>query len=176
MSTAVAIATQTTTPPARALVTLLDDLGALIARLPAAVYRAPFEGRVSGTIGEHVRHCLDHVSALVTSAPSAVLSYDHRRRGTSVEADPNAALQQILHLKAALDRWPARSLDDPVRVRSMIAADGQAVTGWSTLGRELAFVVSHTIHHHATIGVLLMLHGLAVPDRFGHSPSTPRRN
>ena len=38
------------------------------------------------------------------------------------------------------------------------------MTGWSTLARELAFVVSHTIHHQAIIGVLLAIHGHAVPD------------
>ena len=59
---------------------------------------------------------------------------------------------------------------------SMISPSGETVTGWSTLARELAFVVSHTIHHQAIIAVLLALHGHAVPERFGHSPSTPRRH
>jgi hypothetical protein len=36
--------------------------------------------------------------------------------------------------------------------------------------------VSHTIHHQAIIGVLLAMHDVAVPERFGHSPSTPRRH
>jgi uncharacterized damage-inducible protein DinB len=58
----------------------------------------------------------------------------------------------------------------------MISPAEDAVTGWSTLARELAFVVSHTIHHQAIIGLLLAVHGHTVPDRFGHSPSTPRRN
>lgn len=58
----------------------------------------------------------------------------------------------------------------------MISPSGDSVTGWSTLARELAFVVSHTIHHQAIIGVLLAIHGHAVPERFGHSPATPRRH
>jgi uncharacterized damage-inducible protein DinB len=161
--------------PSLALSRLLDELSSTVIELPADVYRATFEGGVSGTIGEHVRHCLDHVSALLSADPSGTLTYDHRQRATSVETDPNAALQQMLRIKAALDRWRTRSLDEPIRVSSMIAPDGQSVVGWSTLARELAFVVSHTIHHQATIAVLLTIHGLAVPERFGHSPSTPRR-
>jgi hypothetical protein len=72
--------------------------------------------------------------------------------------------------------WSARSLDEPIRVASMISPSGETLAGWSTLARELAFVVSHTIHHQAIIGVLLAMHDVAVPERFGHSPSTPRRH
>ena len=90
--------------------------------------------------------------------------------------DPAEAVRQILRLKRAIEAWSTRPLDETIRVTSMISPSGAAVTGSSTLARELAFVVSHTIHHQAIIGVLLAIHGHAVPDRFGHSPSTPRRN
>lgn len=176
MNAAKARSVAATVSPSQALAGLLDDLSSIIIELPDEVYRSPVEGRVSGSIGEHVRHCLDHVSALVSATPSGVLSYDYRRRGTAIESEPAAALQQILRLKAALDRWPGKSLDEPIRVDSLITRAGDGVTGWSTLGRELAFVVSHTIHHQAIIGLLLVLRGYAVPDRFGHSPSTPPRN
>ena len=44
------------------------------------------------------------------------------------------------------------------------------MTGWSTLGRELAYVNSHTIHHQALIAVLLELAGVPVPDHLGLAP------
>ena len=162
--------------PVGSLGRLLDELASLVLGLDPDVYCARGESSVSGTIGEHIRHCLDHVWALVSAHPSGTLSYDHRERGTAVETDASVAIQQILRLKAGLDRWSTRSLDEPIRVTSMISPSGESVTGWSTLARELAFVVSHTIHHQATIAVLLTLHGLEAPDRFGHSPSTPRRH
>ena len=163
-------------PPSRALRSLLDELDSLLSALATDVYCARLAADVSGSIGEHVRHCLDHVSALIAADPSGTLSYDRRHRGTAVETDPAEALRRIAQLKVALDSWTARSLDEPVRVTSMISSSGDAVTGWSTLARELAFVVSHTIHHQAIIGVLLAIHGHDVPERFGHSPSTPRRH
>jgi hypothetical protein len=43
----------------------------------------------------------------------------------------------------------------------------------STLGRELAFVASHTIHHFAIVALLLRDMGIGVPARFGYAPSTP---
>jgi len=170
-----ALAARTSAPPAWALWKRLDEIASLVLAIPPAVYTAPVEGHVSGTVGAHVRHCLDHVAALVSAEPSTMLSYDRRRRGTTVEADPAAAIQQILRLKAALERWSSRSLDDPVRVVSQIDSSGSSIVGWSTFGRELAFVLSHTIHHQATIAAVMALHGVAAPDRFGFAPSTPRQ-
>jgi len=45
----------------------------------------------------------------------------------------------------------------------------------TTLGRELAFVAQHTIHHCATLAVLLEKIGIVTPSRFGYAPSTPDR-
>jgi uncharacterized damage-inducible protein DinB len=163
-------------PPAWELWRLLDELESLLTEVESNVYCARFATEVSGSIGEHVRHCLDHISALLAADPSTMLSYDRRQRGTTVETDAAEAVRQILRLKRGIEAWSTRSLDETIRVSSMISPSGAVVTGWSTLARELAFVVSHTIHHQAIIGVLLAIHGTAVPDRFGHSPSTPRRN
>jgi len=66
-------------------------------------------------------------------------------------------------------------MDDPICVTSLVTPAGESVTGWSTFGRELAFVNSHTIHHHALIAVLFALADVPVPDSLGLAPSTPRR-
>ena len=160
-------------PPASALSDLLDDLMRLLMGLPNQVYCAR-PVRASGSIGAHVRHVLDHVAALVAASPCTPMSYDHRARGTPVESDSHAAVRELLRLNAALERWGGSSLDSPMAVNSMISDDGRTVTGWSTAGRELAFVVSHTIHHQAIIAVLLELQGYEVEsERFGYAPSTP---
>jgi uncharacterized damage-inducible protein DinB len=153
----------------------LDDIAAIVMSIDDATYAARPIAGVSGSIGEHVRHCLDHIGALVGSTGSMPLSYDRRERGTAVERDAAEALRLIMRLKSAVARWSERSLDEPICVASMLTASGDSVTGWSTLGRELAFVNSHTIHHQAMIAVLLSLAGVEVPDRLGLAPATPRR-
>jgi hypothetical protein len=42
----------------------------------------------------------------------------------------------------------------------------------TTVGRELAFVLSHTVNHNALIAVMALTLGVPVPDRFGYAPST----
>jgi hypothetical protein len=157
------------------IVRLLDDLAAMVIALDADTYASrPLPG-ISGSVGEHVRHCLDHIASLVTTAGSARLSYDHRERGTNVERDPAEAFRRILRIKAAAERACERSVDEPVFVESLLSDSGDRVGGWSSLGRELAFVASHTVHHQALIAMLLGIQGLSVPERFGYAPSTPKR-
>ena len=159
--------------PGTAVRRQLDALAAIAMSIDAVTYAARPIGHVSGSIGEHIRHCLDHIGALVAATPSQPLSYDRRERGTAIERDAGEALRAIMRLKSAVDRWAERDVDEPICVVSMLTAAGELVTGWSTLGRELAFVNSHTIHHEAMIAVLLSLAGHDVPDRLGLAPATP---
>lgn len=154
----------------------LDDIAAIVMSIDDATYVARPMAEVSGSIGEHVRHCLDHIGALVVATAARPLSYDRRERGTPVERDPAEALRSIMRFKSAVDRWGDRDMDEPICVASMLTAAGESVTSWSTLGRELAFVNSHTIHHQAMIAVLLSLADLDVPDRLGLAPATPTRH
>jgi uncharacterized damage-inducible protein DinB len=162
--------------PADVLRRQLDELSVLVMSLDTAAYRARPVPEVSGSIGEHVRHCLDHIAALIGRDASGAtpLSYDRRQRGTEVEIDPAAALTQLMRMRAALEWWAHRRSDDPVAVSSLVSGE-QSISGWSTLGREVAFVTSHTTHHKAVIALLLAVQGFAVPDRLGYAPSTPRR-
>lgn len=158
----------------RTLIDRLDELGDALLATPGDVYRARIEPAVSGSIGEHVRHALDHIAAILSNDGVAPLTYDYRERGTAVETDPNAALRQIFRLKCGLERLRQKPMNEPIAVRTQISPTGAEIVTWSTVGRELAFVMSHTIHHQALIAVLLAWHGVGVAPRFGLAPSTPR--
>jgi hypothetical protein len=154
----------------------LEDIATVVAALSPEAYRHRPPPSASGSIGEHVRHCLDHVAALVSADRSCCLSYDRRGRGTVIETDNAQALGriQLLRIKVAVGRWSTR-LDHPILVTFAIARCGEVETGTSTLVRELAFVLNHTIHHQAMIGLLAAMQGFDVPEGFGYAPSTPRR-
>jgi uncharacterized damage-inducible protein DinB len=153
----------------------LVSLRGVIAGLPGSAYRAS-PSRASGSVGAHVRHCLDHVRALVVQMHSGELSYDARLRGTPVETDPRVALEEIDRLCAEVAALEHAPLDRPVRLRGLTERDGTPIKTISTLGREVAFVIQHTIHHLAIVAVLLDSLGVQVPADFGVAPSTPARH
>jgi len=159
--------------PQQALGRLLDALGSVLLQVSQAAYTAKPLPEVSGSVGEHVRHVLDHVAALAAARPHGVLTYDRRERGTAIETDSGAALRGIFRLKAALGDLDDATLRSSILVITILERGQPPVATWSTLNRELAFVISHTIHHQALIATLLAIGGGDVPEAFGVAPSTP---
>ena len=135
-------------------------------------YTAPARRRSGGGIGGHVRHCLDHVSALVAGTRTGLCAYDRRARGTAVETCRLAALHCILDLEADLLRLNSQ-FDVPVDVETQVDTEGAFLVTTSTIGRELLFVINHTIHHNALIAHLLDERAIDMGPRFGLAPATP---
>ena len=156
----------------RPLIGLLHQLFDVIEALTDDQYaRAPV-GVVESSIGGHVRHNLDHIEALLRGLPTGELSYDHRDRGTAVERDRVAALDKILRLERELLAFPWADVPATVTLAALVAPDLPPVVAATSAERELAFVVSHTIHHNALIRVMVKLIGAAVAADFGYAPST----
>lgn len=158
-----------------ALQAQLRALGSIVENMPDDLFTAK-GGRASGSIGEHVRHSLDHARALLSLGDGEELTYDARLRGTPVETSAGVAAQAILGTCRDLDALTAVPLDRPIRLCLIEEAGRSAPEVMSTLGRELAFVVQHTIHHCALIALLLERRGIPTPARFGYAPSTPARS
>jgi hypothetical protein len=136
-------------------------------------YAMPAPGRTSGGVGGHVRHCLDHVGALVAATGTGICEYDRRRRGTDVETCRTAALARIVELRARLVTFDSRLLDEPLLVESQIDPSGTTILTRSSVCREVAFVISHTIHHNAIVAQLPAARGVSLDQRFGVAPATP---
>jgi len=156
----------------RALVTLLEQLRDLITLMPTPMYLARPAARISGSVGEHVRHCLDHVSSFAAALAGDELSYDRRLRGTTVEVDPWTAINEIERLFTRLERAAPIALERPLTVSSLVEVGQPPIVMRSTVARELSFVVHHTIHHCALIALLAEWQGMRVPHGFGVAPST----
>jgi uncharacterized damage-inducible protein DinB len=157
-----------------ALAALLEQLRELMALVPVQVYRAQPAARVSGSIGAHVRHTLDHVSALLEAVEGGDLQYDHRARGTTLEVDPATAVSEIERLLYRFGRSSLVAPDRALTFHQLIDPNRPAALVRSTVAREYAFVIQHTIHHCALIAVLLDWQGIRGPDGVGMAPSTRR--
>lgn len=157
----------------QALAAVLDDLAAVVDSLTDAQYAESAIPGVSGSVGGHVRHCLDHIRALEVAMTNGVVNYDARERDTLVEHDRTLAWSLLKSARRRIAVLPAAALSRPVVVRAMMRVDGAPVEVLSSLEREVAFVIAHTIHHCATIAVLAGVSAEHLPERFGLAPSTP---
>jgi hypothetical protein len=147
------------------LLSELDD-ESYVRKLPAAF---------NASIGGHYRHCLDHFRGLLDAANEGSLNYDHRERGTLVETDRFAALNETRALRDGYEQMPAACLEHQLEVtcKTSYAAIGSQTSG-STVGREIMYVVAHAVHHYALIGIMGGLMGLKMPAGFGVAPSTAK--
>lgn len=161
---------------------ILAQTAAFIEDLEDASYSRPCALASNGTIGKHIRHCLDHFTAALAGvlvgggggggARGTPIDYDHRDRDVPMETCTRAALDAVASARADLRRLTADRIDSPVTVRVMVSADGRTIDLGSTLGRELAFAAHHALHHHAMIKFIADSFGLATPEGFGKAPST----
>ena len=149
----------------------LSQLAELIESLTDEQYRQAPVGEVASSIGKHVRHCLAHVRSLLIGAERGILDYDERPRGTPIETDRCESLAMLRNLIRQLGELSA-ARERTVELRTIVAADQPPIRVQTSLGREMAFVLSHTIHHGALIAVMARTLRLEVPDRFGYAPAT----
>lgn len=158
--------------PLEALAGLVEQLAVVVGQLSDDQYTCPHVGWQSGSIGGHVRHCLDHIETLLSGVPGGQINYDARQRGTQIECDRRAALAHCEHLQRQLLLCGETPLERGVQVCTLFGPGQAPLRVNSTFGRELAFVHSHTIHHQAMIASLVRALGGPVPEYFGYAPST----
>jgi uncharacterized damage-inducible protein DinB len=109
---------------------------------------------------------------LLAGLEEGELSYDHRQRGTEVETNREAALEVIRRQERQLLAFPLHAEGRPLRLSVMVSSGLPPTEVETTVGRELAFVLSHTVHHNALIAVMARTLDVPIPDGFGYAPST----
>lgn len=149
---------------------LLDQGFELIGRLPDAAFAGSAEAR---PVGPHFRHVLEHYSCFLAGLPARRIDYDARAREEAIETLRESARERIRELVGGLARLVPSILDEATEARLECGLGGEAEQ-WSvsTVRRELHFLLSHTIHHYALIGLLLERRGIDPGADFGVAPST----
>lgn len=120
-------------------------------------------------VGPHFRHNIDFAENLMRGVERGMIDYANRERDSTIERDPRVARERLLAVASRIGRISGETLSRAVTVKSEL--DGSCEHG-STLGRELEFVHSHTIHHHALIAEKLRANAVVLPREFGVAPST----
>ncbi len=155
------------------LAVTLRGLEQVVQALTSQAYAASGIPGVTSAVGAHIRHCLDHVHAFELGVATGEIDYDHRIRGTAIEQDRELGLDALRATGWRLAALSDDLLPRPVVVHAQIDAGGRRLSVPSSLGRELAFVLSHTVHHSALVAMLVHRAGHVFPSRFGCAPATP---
>lgn len=150
----------------------LAQCDAFLSAVPAERYAEPSTSMGGGTIGQHVRHALDHFCAALTTPACDPIDYDQRQRGGRVETDLNAARSEVRRMREIVQGLDEAAMNTPVTARVMLTGAGETADLRSTLGRELFFATHHAIHHHAMMKSIGREFGLETPAGFGTAPST----
>jgi DinB superfamily len=125
--------------------------------------------------GAHLRHVIEHDEALLLRPARAPVDYDNRPRDRDLERCTLRARARLRRLQARLAGWQAVDLDQPVVVLTRCGVHGEfELSTVSSVGRELMFIASHTVHHFALLKVACEPLGVCFDLHFGKAPATLR--
>ena len=152
----------------------LEEIKKLIMQLSEEQYMHHSRLLSEATIGQHVRHIVEFYQSILNGLTTKRINYDSRKRDLLIETNREFAIQIIdgICSRLALD-----IADEPFVLEGNLCADeGHETQLKTTLFRELAYCLEHSIHHQALIKVgLLELNCLSfIDDTFGLAPATIR--
>lgn len=122
-------------------------------------------------VGKHIRHVLDFYIAFF-SRENDKIDYDRRDRSLAVETNRMHTIEAIRHIIHRLES--VEDADHKVMSNNDDGGHRSPAHAFcrSSIGRELQFLVSHTVHHFAIIAIVLAQRGYAPPKDFGVAAST----
>ena len=147
----------------------------LLAQLTDDTFCRKSPGFYGSTIGGHLRHCLDHYDSFLNGLSDGKVDYDERMRVPTLETETASAAAKATEIRERLQAVA----QDEAPVGLLVKMDcGINTAEWqpSTLGRELQFLVSHTVHHFAMLGGICREFGIEPETNFGVAPSTIRHH
>lgn len=152
----------------------LIQLSGMLQLISKEQYTQQLEILSGSSVGQHIRHILEFYLLLVSGSFSGIISYDKRQRDKQIEENPLVALETIERLLKGIDTLDLRQT---VKFEGDFTIDGSHDNFTaSSVGRELAYCIEHSIHHQAIIKAGLIGLGLSAltDEHFGVAYSTIR--
>jgi len=153
----------------------LDQLVELLENLSDDQYQRRSAICFNGSIGMHVRHNLDHLAAFFSGLEHGFVDYEARGRDPGIASAPALAAEAARGHLARLQKLDGEALARPVEVREESEGNDDGARRLpSSAGRELQFLLGHTVHHNALIATIAADLGIPLQDGFGVAPATRR--
>ncbi|MEO0973858.1 MAG: DinB family protein, partial [Pseudomonadota bacterium] len=130
---------------------------ALLRSLDDDIYCRSGPPLYESNVGAHFRHILDHYQQFANGVAEGAVDYDQRERDPHMESDRAVAIARLEGLTARLEALATYAADQPlaVRLNSSASSREEDLAATSSVGRELQFLVSHTVHHYALVAFIL---------------------
>jgi hypothetical protein len=154
-------------------ISLLEEGLRLLERIDDQAYSKTSVISPRGSVGAHLRHCLDFYRSFLSGLESGRIDYNSRQRDSLIETDRGYAIHETHQLIAELHETLPIFRIAPVLI-SIEDDSGRESWCGSSVVRELEFLRSHTIHHYSLMAMLLRFEGIEPGEEFGVAPSTLR--
>jgi uncharacterized damage-inducible protein DinB len=156
---------------------LLEQACAMVQRLQKEA--AP-TFKYEQAVGPHVRHIIEHYTALFAAldTTNTCVDYDARDRDIRLQSEPAVTLTKLHEMAARMQGLayaptPVFDLHTALSTRLKAGVEGEIeVTVSTTLERELLFLSSHAVHHFAILAHYCRIAGVDLGHDFGKAPST----
>jgi uncharacterized damage-inducible protein DinB len=152
----------------------LDQLKSFLSSIDNENYTFHIHSLGNSSIGQHTRHILEFYHCLITGCASAKVDYDSRERSMTLETSTFAAIEFINEISAKLANLSDKNIELFGDFSIEGSLDNNAIQ--SSVYRELAYCLEHSIHHQALIKVALieLKQVSIIDDTFGVAPATIR--
>jgi hypothetical protein len=127
----------------------LDELIHLLSQMSNEEYSKCCKTLFSASIGQHTRHIIELYLELIQGSKNIEICYDNRARNIVLETDVFIALEAIASIKIDIEQLQ----DAPVHLKARFSNSGISSILGTTIFRELAYNLEHSIHHQALIKV-----------------------
>ena len=150
----------------------LEEIKGLLGQFPSKLYSAPKELLSQSSIGQHFRHVLEFYICLEKGACIGTVCYDDRERDILIENSEDYAVgiidRLVVYLKGVKH-------DKALALHANYSEGEEEMTVVQTsLFRELAYALDHTVHHLAIVKIALKEEGVELDSNFGVASSTLR--
>ena len=152
----------------------LQEIKALIASVKEEQYQYRSQLLSDATIGQHVRHILEFYLCLINSECRGLVNYDKRERDLNLERNPGLAISCIDKICSDIQRL---NTEQELQLAGNFSSEGRTLkTIRTSIDRELAYCLEHSIHHQALIKIGLIDQKMdhLINEGFGVAPATIR--
>lgn len=153
----------------------LEEINILLEKLPEELFIRPKEVLSGSSIGQHFRHILEFYICLIKGLDTGIISYDSRERNIEIETDKNTASKIIMEIIYFFNSVQCnRNLIFSASYSSISGEPNTEIS--TTLYREFAYALDHTIHHLAIVKIALSeeKETAIISKNLGVAPSTIR--